>query len=94
MTTIIINENTEEGRSLMNVIRALRRSSDAVVRICDDTNDESFEVNTMDEELFERIPDMPYTKEERIASVRKGMEDIRAGRTVSMEEMRAKHPRI
>lgn len=75
MTTIIINENTEEGRSLMNVIRALRRSSDAVVRICDDTDDAAF-------------------KEERIASVRKGMEDIHAGRTVSMEEMRAKHPRI
>lgn len=39
------------------------------------------------EPRFERIPGLAYTKEERIASVRKGMEDVRAGRTISLEEL-------
>jgi hypothetical protein len=36
MTTIVINENTEDGRSLMNVIRAMRKGSKAIVNIYDD----------------------------------------------------------
>ena len=38
MTTIVINENSEEGRRLMKEIRDSRRSSDAVVRIFDNEN--------------------------------------------------------
>ncbi len=36
---------------------------------------------------FERIPGLPYTHEERIASVRKSMEDHRAGRVISHEDL-------
>lgn len=53
-------------------------------------------VQEHEEELddqFERIPGLPYTKEERIASVRRSMEDIRAGRVFSAEEVRAMFPR-
>ncbi len=45
-------------------------------------------------EEFERIPGLPYTREERIASVRRAETDYAAGRFVSSEELRAKHPRI
>lgn len=82
MTTIVINEKTEEGRSLMNVIRALRKSSDAVVSIDGDAIEAS-----------ERIPGLPYTQEERIAAIRKGEEDYAAGRYVTSDEMRKRHPR-
>ena len=36
---------------------------------------------------FERIPGLPYTHEERLASVRRSMEDIRAGRVISHEDL-------
>lgn len=36
MTTIVINENTEEGRYLINVVRSMQKISDAVVSICDE----------------------------------------------------------
>lgn len=88
MTTIVIDEKTEEGHSLINVIRTMQKSSDAV-NIYDDQTD-AF----LDSLPFERIPGLPHTDEECIASVRQAEEDIRAGRTVSMEEMRAKHPRV
>lgn len=39
MATIIINENTEEGRSLMNVARAIMKSKKTVLQIVSD-NDE------------------------------------------------------
>ena len=83
MTTIVINEKTEEGRSLMNVIRAMRKSSNAVVSIDDD------EAGT-----FMRIPGMPHTPEELLASVRRSEEQYAQGRTVTTEQLRAKHPRV
>ena len=44
---------------------------------------------------LERIPGLPYTDEEKIASVRRAMEEIKDGaRSYSIEEMRARHPRI
>lgn len=36
MTTIVINENTEEGRSLLNLIRAMRKSKTPVQIIGED----------------------------------------------------------
>ncbi len=36
---------------------------------------------------FERIPGLPYTQEERIASVRKSEEEIAAGRVISHEDL-------
>lgn len=83
MTTIVINEKTEDGRSLMNVIRALWKSSNAVVSIDGD------EVGT-----FEHVPGMPHTPEELRASVRRSEEQYAQGRTATVEQLRAKHPRI
>jgi hypothetical protein len=40
------------------------------------------------EDKFERIPGLPYTREERTASVRRSMADYRAGGcTYSIEEL-------
>jgi hypothetical protein len=39
------------------------------------------------EESLERIPGLAYTHEERIASALQGLEDYRAGRVISNEEM-------
>jgi predicted transcriptional regulator len=36
---------------------------------------------------FETIPGLPYTREECIAAALKGLEDCRAGRTVSQEDL-------
>lgn len=80
MTTIVINENTEEGRNLMGVIRAIRKTSDAIVRIFDEDN--------------ERIPGLPYTKEERIAAIRRAEEEYTAGHFKTSDELKTKHPRV
>lgn len=103
MTTVIINENTEEGRSLMNIIRSIRKSSDAIVDIYNEkqgsfpimmNEDAVMTEVTLEKDYLERIPGLPRTQEEQIASVKEAMNDIRAGRVVTIEEMRAKHPRI
>ncbi len=40
------------------------------------------------DEKFERIPGLPYTHEERVASVRRAVADYRAGgKTFTMEEL-------
>jgi predicted transcriptional regulator len=36
---------------------------------------------------FERIPGLAYTHEEQVAAVLEALEDYRAGRTISNEEM-------
>ena len=46
------------------------------------------------EESFEPIPGLAYTHEERMASVEKGLADIEAGRTFTMEQVRAKFSRV
>jgi hypothetical protein len=44
---------------------------------------------------FERVPGLAYTREERIASVRKAVDDYNAtGISYTSEEMRARHPRV
>lgn len=78
MTTLIINiKNSDDAQKIADALRLM----DSVADI------------TIEEDNFERIPGFPYTDAEKIASVRQGMVDIHAGRTVSMDEMRAKHPR-
>ncbi|MDL2251416.1 hypothetical protein LJC12_01035 [Odoribacter sp. OttesenSCG-928-J03] len=47
-----------------------------------------------DESAVERIPGLPYTREERIATVHCAEEDYIAGRYKTSEEMKAKHPRL
>ena len=46
------------------------------------------------EESFEPIPGFAYTHEERMATVEKGLADIEAGRTFTMEQVRAKFSRV
>ncbi len=79
MTTLIIRENSPEAKKFIEFAKTLP--------FVEESRDE-------DEEEFERIPGLPYTKEERIASVRRSMEDIRAGRVYSAKEVRAMFPRI
>ena len=80
MTTMIVS--IKNGADAGNIALAVRQLKGVA------------KVEVQQEETFERIPGLPYTKEERIASVRRSMEDVRAGRVVTMEELRAKHPRI
>ena len=44
----------------------------------------------------EGISRLPYTEEEKIASVRQAMDEIRSGSThrYTIDEMRAKHPEV
>lgn len=81
MTTIIINENTEEGRSLMNVIRAIDKVSDAVVRIFDNDNESEITLNSS-------ITNVPCTREELIDAIQQSKEDIDAGRVITHDEIK------
>ncbi len=75
MTTLTI-KLPENNRAVMQVLNGLSRMGAIII-----------EKSSVDEE-FERIPGLPYTKEERIASVRKSMADYRAGgRTYTIEEL-------
>ena len=47
-------------------------------------------VTVEDAEISERIPGLPYTDEEKRESLRLGMEDVRAGRVYTIEEVRAR----
>lgn len=81
MTTIVINENSDHGKMLMSMIRAARKSTDAVVSI--------------DADDLDRISGLPRTNEECVASLRASMEEYRrTGVVIPMEEMRVKHPRV
>lgn len=90
MITITCDGNSEAGRTLINVARALKRSSKhTVIHIYNE------EDNMTDEELdavlealpFQRIPGLPYTHEERIESLRQAEENIAAGKVYSHEEV-------
>lgn len=80
MTTLIIDiKNSNDARKIADALRLIK----GVTRI------------TIEEEKpFERIPGLPYTDEECIASIRQAEEDIDAGRTIPhtevMEKMRQK----
>lgn len=76
MTTIVINENTEEGRNLMGIIHSLRKTSNAIVRIFNE------------EDELERIPGIPCTNEELLEAVQQSQKDIKAGRVVPHEELK------
>lgn len=65
MKTITFDEHTEEGRTLMNVARALKKSTkNAMITISNSRATEEVETP------FERIPGMPYTYGERMAELR------------------------
>ena len=73
MTTLTVEvQNSGDANKIAAALRMMRSVKKIVVQ----------------EDEFERIPGLPYTREERIASVRLAMEDVRAGRVVSSEELK------
>jgi hypothetical protein len=43
---------------------------------------------------FERVPGLPYSHDERVAAIQRAEEDYVAGRFVTSDVLKAKHPRI
>ena len=84
MTTIVIDNTNPQAQDLLDYIRSF-----SFVKVI---GNKTKKANA--EEVFERIPGLAYTQEERIASVRKSMEDVRAGRVYSAEQVRAMFPRV
>ncbi len=81
MATVVINENSDQGRMFANMMREANKVYPAIISI--------------EEDDLDHIPGLPRTREECIASLRRSVEEYRmTGVTVSMEEMMAKHPRI
>ena len=83
MTTVVIDNTNPQAQDLLDYIRSF-----SFAKVIE--NKRKADV----EEVFERIPGLAYTREERIASVRKSMEDVRAGRVYSAEQVRAMFPRV
>lgn len=93
MAVIIIDENSETGRELMEIIHSYEEKGGDSVRICNESELEDifsgsdilhesmaeYQAKTVDDIPFERIPGLSYTKEERMAVVRETMAEIRAG---------------
>lgn len=53
---------------------------------------EQLGVKIESEEKSGRIHGLPYTYEERVAAIRRAEEDIEAGRLITHEQLKAKHP--
>jgi hypothetical protein len=80
MTTMIIEiPDSSDIRNIAVAVRQLRGVA---------------KVRVQKEEKFKRIPGLPYTKEECILAVRKAEYDYAAGRFVTSDELRKKHPRL
>ena len=84
MTTVVIDNTNPQAQDLLDYVRSF-----SFVKVI---GNKTKKANA--EEVFERIPGLAYTQEERIASVRKSMEDVRAGRVYSAEQVRAMFPRV
>lgn len=81
MTTIVINDSSPQGRLLVNMMREAKKTTRAIVSIEDEDLDLA----------YGPIPGLAYTKEERIASVRKSMAEYRAGvKGYTTDELRAR----
>ncbi len=79
--TVKINLGSPQAVSLVNYLETLPFA-------------EVKRTGKVSKETFEPIPGFAYTHEERMASVEKGLADIEAGRTFTMEQVRAKFPRV
>ncbi|MDH6303734.1 hypothetical protein M2459_000066 [Parabacteroides sp. PF5-5] len=103
MTTIIIDETTEIGKSLMNIIRSLEKNNNGSIRIFEDSDlNYQYEESTatvqepaldfygeesVDQKTSGRIPGLPYTHEERMASLLRAQEQRRLGLSISADEL-------
>lgn len=95
MITITFDGDSEAGRTLINVARALKQSAKtAVIHIYgEDDKMTDKESDAILESLpFQRIPGLPYTLEEQTESLRQAEENIAAGKVrlhkEVMDEMR------
>jgi hypothetical protein len=79
MTTLQITGNGPEVMKFLGYARTLPFVSEKPAK---------------EEEAFERIAGLPYTREERIAAIERAEEDYAAGRFVTSDVLKAKHPRI
>ena len=90
MITITFDGNSEAGRTLINVARALKQSAKtAVIHIYgedDKMTDKELDA-ILDSLPLQRIPGLPYTHEEQMESLRQAEENIAAGRVRSHEEV-------
>lgn len=78
MTTMIISvQSNTDARKVADALRLMK----CVKKI------------EIQEDDFERIPGLPYTQEACVASLREAMEDVRAGRVYSADEVRAMFPK-
>lgn len=75
MTTLHINDSSPEALKFLENARTLPFVT------------EERSLHEEDDISFERIPGLPYTREERLASVRRSEEDFRAGRVISHEDL-------
>lgn len=83
--TITINvSNAADARRIAAAVKQFKGVEDVDVYKTEPIDDRADNLDL----LPYPIPGLPYTKEERIASVRKSMEQYRAGQTISMEELK------
>jgi len=87
MTSVTVNfNNYEAARKFAEESRL--RAHDGVVGVAIGKED------ITDVLPFECVPGMPHTPEELRASVHRSEEQYAQGRTVTVEQLRAKHPRV
>ena len=80
MTTMVVR--IERDANIRGIVSAMRLLKGVA------------EVSVQNEDQFKQIPGLPYTNEERVAAVLKAEEDYVAGRYVTSDELRKKHPRL
>ena len=86
MTTITVEiNNPNNARKLAETLRLFKGVSKVSLAAREGDNE------TLSPQ---RIPGLPYTREERILAIRRAEEDYAAGRFVTSDELRKRHPRI
>ncbi|MDR2914377.1 MAG: hypothetical protein LBV74_06060 [Tannerella sp.] len=100
MAVIIIDENSETGKELMEIIHSYEERGGDSVQICNESELEEifsgsdtlhepmadYQAKTIEDIPFKRIPGLPYTHEERMASLRRAEEQRRLGLSITSEE--------
>ena len=78
MTTVVIDNTNPQAQDLLDYIRSF-----SFAKVIDNKRKANVE------EVFERIPGLAYTQEERVASICSAEENIRKGNVYSVEQVRA-----
>ncbi len=100
MAVIIIDENSETGKELMEIIRSYEGKGGDSVQICNESELREiflssdilhepmadYQAKKVKDIPFERIPGLPYTHEERMASLRRAEEQRRLGLSITSGE--------